>query len=87
MIVSENKNQQEIKYLIITELFYLLFEPIKNDMSLAKLIQCHYLKDLNFILEEKIDNKEKDKNKNKKNEKDAINNININDRRNCFLII
>ena len=40
-----------MKYIIITQLFFLIFEPINDDMSLAKLEKCYYLKDTNFSLE------------------------------------
>ena len=52
---------EEMKYLIITQLYFLLFEPFNNDMSLAKLEQCFCLKDINFALEESILNKKKNR--------------------------
>ena len=50
---------EEMKYIFITQLYFLLFEPFNNDMSLAKLEQCYCLKDINFSLDEAVLNKKK----------------------------
>lgn len=47
-IIEVNEKNEEMKYIIITQLFILLFEPVKDDMSLCKLVKFYYLKDINF---------------------------------------
>ena len=56
-------NNKELKYIIITQLFFLIFQPINENKSLGKLIQIHYIKDINFIIE----NNSKNNNDNKLN--------------------
>ena len=51
-IIQINGKNEELKYIVITQLFYLLFQPLEHDMSLAKLEQWFYLKDINFALNE-----------------------------------
>ena len=58
IIQITNKNE-EMKYIIITQLYLLIFAPINDDMSLAKLEKCFYLKDIDFSLDEIIINKKK----------------------------
>ena len=60
-IIQIKGKNEEMKYIIITQLFFLLFEPYNNDMSLAKLEQSFYLKDINFSLDEAILNKKKNR--------------------------
>ena len=59
IIQIENGKNEEMKYLVITQLYLLLFNPDNNDMSLAKLEKRFYLKDINFALDEVILNKKK----------------------------
>ena len=47
-LIEVNEKNEEMKYIIITQLFILLFEPVKDDMSLCKLVKFYYLKDINF---------------------------------------
>ena len=42
-----NKNQEE-KYIFFTKLYFLLFEPLKEDKALIKLELCEILKDINI---------------------------------------
>ena len=54
---------QGMKYIIITQLYFLLFEPIETDKSFAKLVRCDNLYENNFLINEfdykqkKINNK------------------------------
>ena len=57
-----NKNK-ELKYILITQIYFLIFEPIIENKSLGKLIQIFSIKDVNFIIE----NNSKNKNDNKLN--------------------
>ena len=50
-----NKNKEE-RYIIFTQLYFLLFEPLENDKALAKLSYYNKLKDMNFIFEKKEEN-------------------------------
>ena len=43
-----NGKNEEMKYIVITQLFFLLFTPEKDDMSFAKLENFFYLKDIQF---------------------------------------
>lgn len=52
---------EEIKYIVITQLFFLLFEPVNNDMSLAKLEKFFYIKDIDFSFGEVTINKKNNK--------------------------
>ena len=58
-IIKINGKNEEMRYIVITQLFFLLFEPLNSDKSLAKLEQFFYLKDINFSLDEVILNKKK----------------------------
>jgi len=58
-IIQINGKSEEMKYIVITQLYYLLFGPVEDDMSLAKLEQYYYLKDINFTLDEIILNKKR----------------------------
>ena len=58
-----NNKNKVLKYIIITQLYFLIFEPIKENKALGKLIQINYLKDINFIIEYNS----KDKNNSKLN--------------------
>jgi hypothetical protein len=51
-IMEINGKNEEMKYIIITQLYFLFFEPVNNDMSLAKLNIYFYLKDILFAFEE-----------------------------------
>ena len=50
---------EEMRYIVITQLYFLIFQPDANDKSLAKLEQWFYLKDIDFALDEVILNKKK----------------------------
>ena len=58
-IIQINGKNEEMKYIVITQLFYLLFQPIENDMSIARLEHWFYLKDINFALNEVTINKKR----------------------------
>ena len=78
-IYELNNKNKDLKYIIITDLYFLIFEPINDNKSLGKLIQIQYIKDINFIIE----NNSKNKNDNKLNNyylkynKDVNNTISI----------
>ena len=50
--IDTNKTNN-LKYIIITQLFFLVFEPSKENKSYAKLIQRYQLKDVNIITKNK----------------------------------
>ena len=50
-IYELNNKNKDLKYIIITDLYFLIFEPINDNKSLGKLIQIQYIKDINFIIE------------------------------------
>ena len=54
-----NIKGNNLKYIIITQLYFLVFEPVNENKSYAKLIQINHLKDINIII----------KNNQKENEK------------------
>lgn len=60
-LIQINGKNESLKYVLITQLYYLFFEPNANDMSWAKLEQFYYLKDINFSLEEGNFNKKTNK--------------------------
>lgn len=45
-IIHYNGKNEEIKYIIITQLFFLIFKPTNDNMSLAELENFYYLKDI-----------------------------------------
>lgn len=47
-IIHINGKNEEIKYIVITQLFFLIFKPLDNNMSLAELEDFYYLKDITF---------------------------------------
>ncbi len=51
-IMQINGKEEYMKYVIITQLYFLIFEPDENDMSFAKLELCLPLKDIQFAFEE-----------------------------------
>ena len=51
-ILQINGKNQEMKYIIITQLYFLLFEPIETDKSYAKLILCNNLIESDFLISE-----------------------------------
>ena len=55
-IYEFNKNNKELKYIIITNLFFLIFEPVKENKSLGKLIYVFYIHDVHFIIENNSNN-------------------------------
>ena len=59
IIQIDNSKNEEMKYIVITQLYFLFFKPEHNDMSLATLEQWFYLKDIHFSLDEIILNKKK----------------------------
>ena len=56
-IMQINGKEEYMKYIIITQLYFLIFEPDENDMSFAKLELCLLLKDIQFAFEEINPNK------------------------------
>ena len=48
-----NLNKSNLKYIIITQLYFLIFEPMKENKSYAKLIQIYHIKDVNIIIKNK----------------------------------
>ena len=54
----KNKNTN-LKYIILTELFFLVFEPLVENKSYGKLIKIYHLKDINIVI--KNNSKDKDK--------------------------
>lgn len=48
-IINNNKNEE--RYIIITSLYFLIFEPLEEDKALAKLINSIKLKDLNLTFD------------------------------------
>ena len=54
----KNKNIH-LKYIILTELFFLVFEPLEENKSYGKLIKIYHLKDINIVI--KNNSKDKDK--------------------------
>ena len=63
-IMQIKGKEEEMKYIIITQLFFLIFEPLEDDMSLAKLYKLFVLKDFQFAFEELNPNKKLNKNSN-----------------------
>ena len=61
-IMQINGKEEQMKYVIITQLYFLIFEPDENDMSFAKLEQCLPLKDIQFAFEELNPNKKQNTN-------------------------
>ena len=49
--IDENKEEQMI-YIVITQLYFLIFDPLEHDMSLAKLIKAFAFIDYQFAFEE-----------------------------------
>ena len=47
-IIEINEKNEQLKYLVITQLYFLIFTPVNDDMSLAKLEHFYYLKDFKF---------------------------------------
>ena len=62
-IYELNNKNKELKYILITQIYFLIFEPINENKSLGKLIQIYSIKNVNFIIE----NNSKNKNDNKLN--------------------
>ena len=60
--LSNNNKNEELKYILITQLFFLIFEPISENKSLGKLTQIYYLKDVKIIIENNSKNKNEQKN-------------------------
>ena len=52
-----NDKKKETKYIIVTQLYFLLFEPVKTDKSFAKLVNCDFLSDMNIMVKENINSK------------------------------
>ena len=50
---SNNYLDNKLKYIIITQLYFLVFEPVKENKSYAKLIQFYHIKDINIIIKNK----------------------------------
>ena len=47
-IIEVNEKSEQLKYIVITQLYFLIFAPINDDMSMVKLEQFYYLKDFHF---------------------------------------
>ena len=62
-IYELNNKNKELKYILITQIYFLIFEPINENKSLGKLIQIYSIKNVNFIIE----NNSKNNNDNKLN--------------------
>ena len=60
-IIQINGKVEEMKYIVITQLYFLLFEPDNEDMSLAKLEKFFFIKDIDFSFGEGILNKKNKK--------------------------
>ena len=58
---TNNNKNKELKYIIITNLFFLIFEPVKENKSLGKLIHIFYIKDVHFVIENNSKNKNETK--------------------------
>ena len=56
-IMQINGKEEKMKYIIITQLFFLIFEPDEDDMSFVKLEQSFLIKDIHFAFEEINPNK------------------------------
>ena len=52
-----NDKKKEIYYIILTQLYFLLFEPVKSDKSFGKLVNRDFLSDINIMIKEKINSK------------------------------
>jgi len=52
-----NNNKKEERYIIITSLYFLIFEPLEEDKALARLINSIKLKDLNLTFDKNEKNK------------------------------
>ena len=50
---SNSNKIDNLKYVIITELYFLIFEPNKENKSYGKLIQIYNIKDVNIIIKNK----------------------------------
>lgn len=72
--VIHGKNE-EMKYIVITQLFFLLFNPEKEDMSLADLELFYYLKDIQFSSYILKNNKKYNLTISNEDSKDKINSI------------
>ena len=60
-IYEMNNKNKELKYILITQIYFLIFEPVNENKSLGKLIQIYSIKDVNFIIENNSNNKNNDK--------------------------
>ena len=61
IIHIDNNKDEQMLYVVITQLYFLILEPEKTDMSLATLIKAFAFKDYQFAFEEKNPNKKKEK--------------------------
>ncbi len=48
-VIKENKEKE--RYILFTKLYYLLFEPLRDDKALIKLLHQHKLKDMNIYFD------------------------------------
>lgn len=55
--LNNNNKNEELKYILITQLFFLIFEPVSENKALGKLIQIYYIKDVKIIIENNSKNK------------------------------
>ena len=60
--LNNNNKNEELKYILITQLFFLIFEPINENKSFGKLTQLYYTKDVKIIFENNSKNKNEQKN-------------------------
>ena len=56
-IIQIDGKEERMKYIIVTQLYILIFEPNENDMSFVKLQKGFFLKDIQFAFEEINPNK------------------------------
>ena len=61
-IIQIDGKDEKMKYIVITQLFFLIFAPIENDMSFVKLEREYLLKDIQFAFEEVNLNKKQNSN-------------------------
>ena len=59
--IDNNSKEEQMLYVVITQLYFLIFDPEENDMSLAKLLKAFAFKDYQFAFEEINPNKKQDK--------------------------
>ena len=61
-IIQIDGKEEKMKYIVITQLYFLIFSPIEIDMSFVKLEREYLLKDIQFAFEEVNLNKKQNSN-------------------------